>query len=673
MPNKKSTYRPEIDGLRAIAVLGVLLFHAEFGFSGGFTGVDVFFVISGFLISGNIDRGLVAGKFSMAEFWFRRIRRILPSSLAVGGTTLVVGYFLMLPGDFADLSKSLLAQLCMVSNFYFAEAGDYFGAKSDAWPLLHTWSLSVEEQFYIFFPVFYWLVSGAKRRSMLLVGCILSFSASVIAIPYFPREAFYLLPTRAWQLLAGALVYEFFQNRKLSPTVSQISTWTGLLSIGLPMVLMSKSTPFPGLSALPSTLGAALMLIGMRDDQGIICRVLSSKWPVRCGMVSYSLYLWHWPPLAFATYFYPSGVPVLVKCLAIAFGIALTMIGYFLVEKPCRLRGPIVRMRPTLVATSAVVVTLIVFSSATILNHGFVGRFEQINDVINAGEMLPTQYQTKHASELEVSNIPRVGVIDSDIRPSFLVWGDSHTYPLIATIDNAAKTNGVCGLIGARNATVPLKGIWRPNYRGNSREALRWNSKLLSLVLEHRINRVFLICRWDVAVFGRPSGELDTLVALENETTATTESAWNVFRQGLEKSIAELQNHNVDVVLIAQPPTLACHPNRVAAVQYMVFGKRLDNVSMPAFEFDEQARILETMQSLTGPNVTLIEPQLDSNLARDKNNKLEMTCFTENQPIYVDTNHLTPFGATRLYGRQIQQAMASVVEGVKEVTKVHHK
>ena len=176
----------------------------------------------------------------------------------------------------------------MISNFYFARAGDYFGTNSESWPLLHTWSLSVEEQFYLFFPFLLCLVHGRWRRRIMLTAAFASFGLSVIAVHTHPQDAFYLLPTRAWQLLTGALLVETCPN-PLKTRVSKFVTLAGLLAILFPMVVLDSSTAFPGWAALPSTLGAACLLIGMRDHKGIVRRTLAAKWPVRCGMISYSL------------------------------------------------------------------------------------------------------------------------------------------------------------------------------------------------------------------------------------------------------------------------------------------------------------------------------------------------------------------------------------------------
>ncbi len=212
-PGNSSSHRPDIDGLRALAVLPVLLFHARLGCAGGFVGVDVFFVISGFLISSLILHELEAGTFSLLSFWERRIRRILPALFVVILATVVAGWFLFLPEDFERLGKSIVAQAALASNIYFhlqgLTEGGYFATTADTKTLLHTWSLAVEEQFYLFFPILIMVLVRAKRNLLLpvIIGLAIgSFGLSVYGSYAFPSATFFLLPTRAWELLLGALL-----------------------------------------------------------------------------------------------------------------------------------------------------------------------------------------------------------------------------------------------------------------------------------------------------------------------------------------------------------------------------------------------------------------------------------------------------------------------------------
>src|SRR5437588_3933319 len=227
-------YRPDIDGLRALAILPVILFHAGLGCTGGLVGVDVFFVISGFLITSLILNEIDGNCFSLVNFWERRIRRIFPALVPVVVAILVAGWFLYLPHDFELLGQSTVAQAVLTSNFFFWRHSGYFDAASDTMPLLHTWSLAVEEQFYLLFPPLLVFLARCKRRSnalIILCLCIGSFELSVLGTGFNQSATYYLLPTRAWELLMGALLSAVPGRQLAKPWWNEAISWSGLALI----------------------------------------------------------------------------------------------------------------------------------------------------------------------------------------------------------------------------------------------------------------------------------------------------------------------------------------------------------------------------------------------------------------------------------------------------------
>lgn len=293
-------YRRDIDGLRTLAVLPVVFNHAGIpGFPGGFVGVDIFFVISGFLISGILAREVEESRYSVVRFYERRARRILPALFAVIAVTLIIGCFILTPMQFDGLGKSVATTLLFVSNLWFwYSAGDYFGPGVELEPLLHTWSLAVEEQFYFLYPLLLWALSGFSRKTLVLaVGSLslLSLALSIYATPSHPTFSFYLLPTRIWELGAGALL-----ALGVFPTSRQrwVSELAGVLGLGLivgAILLVDDQTPFPGLSAVAPVAGAVLLIIAGFGPGSTASRLLSLSPLVGIGLISYSLYLWHWP------------------------------------------------------------------------------------------------------------------------------------------------------------------------------------------------------------------------------------------------------------------------------------------------------------------------------------------------------------------------------------------
>lgn len=295
----------EIDGLRALAVLPVILFHAGFSWvGGGFVGVDIFFVISGYLITSLIVAEIDKGQFSLLNFYERRARRILPALFLVMLVCLPFAWVYLLPHELVDFGESLIAVSLFVSNILFWKDSDYFAADSELLPLLHTWSLAVEEQYYVFFPLLLMLVwrlgkSGFVPLLLLgIAGLSLAFSEWLWRVD--SAANFYLLPTRAWELMLGALAGLYVRSSGIaSQSLREAGSLLGLLMILLSIFFLDKNMPFPGLYALLPTLGTVLIIV-CADQQTMVGRLLSWRFFVAVGLVSYSAYLWHQPIFAFA-------------------------------------------------------------------------------------------------------------------------------------------------------------------------------------------------------------------------------------------------------------------------------------------------------------------------------------------------------------------------------------
>ena len=344
-------YRADIDGLRAVAVIPVVLFHAGVpGFGGGFVGVDIFFVISGFLITSIIASEIDTGRFSIARFYQRRIRRIFPALIVVMAFSILAGFLLLTPGDLLTLGESVIATSLFVSNIFFWQHASYFAAPLHENPLLHTWSLSIEEQFYLFYPLFLYVISRLwrpGRNILVLLGCLASFGLCAVLVYYKQSAAFYLGPTRAWELLVGGLIALGAIPRARSPLTANGTAVAGLVLIGLSVFFYSATTRFPGLTALPPVLGAALIIWGGQHQNTIVHRLLSTDPFTLVGKASYSLYLWHFPLFAFSSYVKVKelgAVPIVALC---ALSFLLSLVSLYFVERPVPLRGRIGRDQTT--------------------------------------------------------------------------------------------------------------------------------------------------------------------------------------------------------------------------------------------------------------------------------------------------------------------------------------
>jgi peptidoglycan/LPS O-acetylase OafA/YrhL len=333
-------YRSEIDGLRALSILAVLAFHADLGMPGGFLGVDIFFVISGYLITALIEREMAGGSFSLIGFYRRRILRVLPALLLVLVATCIAGSLVLLPGELRSLSSSAAAAAAFSSNVFFWRETAYFGGMGQGRPLLHTWSLGVEEQFYLFYPLLLGIALKWLRRTgtaiTLLVGCAGSLALCLAYADSNPVPIFYLLPSRFWELGLGGVAALLAQGSFAPDRKRQVLAWTGLLLVITALALAEADTGDQQLWAVVACTGAALVLC--YGEGGAIGRLLSVA-PLRgVGLISYSLYLWHWPIIALLKIVGGYQLSWTGTGLALTASLVLAILTYRFVEQPFRRR-----------------------------------------------------------------------------------------------------------------------------------------------------------------------------------------------------------------------------------------------------------------------------------------------------------------------------------------------
>jgi peptidoglycan/LPS O-acetylase OafA/YrhL len=431
-------YRPEVDGLRAIAIIPVVAFHAGITqLSGGFVGVDVFFVISGYLITKIIVEEIEGGKFSLLDFYRRRILRIIPVLIVVVLATSLFGYFLFLPAEFEDLAKSVVATAFFSSNFYFWQTSGYFDPASTLRPLLHTWSLAVEEQFYLFFPLLILAIhrfGGRRYGGWIFAFSVLSFVASVLGVFYEPSATFYLLPARGWELGLGALIAVGWFPKVESGKLRFALSGGGILCICFALFYLDEESLFPGWNALFPVVGAALLVA---YGQGTTVGRFLSAQPMRhIGLVSYAWYLWHWPVIVYWKLVYGELDTFVSIAFVISLSFLLAVISRPLVEQPFRVGFSSRRSArvvqaglASLCATGVLGVTLAVV--------GQQGRYfpPEILRVANFSDYRSTpdyEFQFRMGRCMlgerhEGTSLDVAECLTLDpARPNFLVIGDSH-------------------------------------------------------------------------------------------------------------------------------------------------------------------------------------------------------------------------------------------------------
>ncbi|SDR31211.1 acyltransferase family protein [Pseudovibrio sp. Tun.PSC04-5.I4] len=331
-------YRREIDGLRSLAIIPVVLFHAGVPvFSGGYVGVDIFFVISGFLITRIILRDLEVNRFSFWDFSQRRVRRIFPALFVVLVISFSLAWIIQVSSDFNQFAKSIVSVATFTSNFFFYKQSGYFDGASELKPLLHMWSLAVEEQFYIFFPIYLYLIWKFSRERilvLLMLIAVLSFTAASIGVSYFPDFSFYLLPTRAWELLLGAIA-AFVDSRSARRMESDSLSFLGIGMIAFSVFYFDRQTPFPGYSALAPTFGAFFIIL-FAGPNTFCGRLLSFPVSVGLGLISYSLYLWHQPVFAFYRLEFGVELSTSEQCILIMICLLMAILSWRYIETPTR-------------------------------------------------------------------------------------------------------------------------------------------------------------------------------------------------------------------------------------------------------------------------------------------------------------------------------------------------
>lgn len=495
----RTEYRADIDGLRAVAVLSVLAYHYSAPFPwpllpGGFTGVDVFFVISGFLITSKLSDDIRSGTFSILGFYDRRIRRILPALIVMLAVTLLAGKFLLMPGDYKALSGSTAAAAFGVSNFFFLSNTGYFDQASNLMPLLHTWSLAVEEQFYVVWPVLLYGIASAVRRKIdiaaLLAGLtIVGFACSLLWFDADPKSAFFMALPRAWELILGALLVFL---PMLPRALGAMAVVAGLALIGAGFAFTSAEA-FPGSDALYPCIGAALV-IWPRREPVTIAHWLGRLAPI--GLISYSLYLWHWPVWVLFRIYTNNGLPRIREALALAVvSIVLAVLSYRFVEKPLRKK----RLRPSRSV-------LVGFASCTLMFLGatFAGNSSEptVNMAQSAYPLRSREvmwnWKCPDKTNLEGRSFCVIGAPWNSASTKGILWGDSHAQHLEPIIDTIARERGISFIVqdtcpAAFGGHIHRRWLEAPDYKDT---CVKRRNQVLNILASNKIRYVVLAGAW---------------------------------------------------------------------------------------------------------------------------------------------------------------------------------
>lgn len=630
-------YRPDIDGLRALAVIGVILFHADLGLRGGFVGVDVFFVISGFLITSLILKDIKSNQFSLLGFWERRARRIFPALYVVTITTIGLSYLFLLPKDFEILGGSVIGLSFFSSNiFFWKNTNSYFSGSAEEMPLLHTWSLSLEEQFYIIVPIVFLLFFKWRQFDKLFwvlsAGALLSLLISIVGTIHYESASFYLLPTRAWELGAGSIIAT---SRPIkSYRLRTIFSVLGILSILFSFIFYDRSSSFPGLSAVPPVLGAALIIwsgvgFGEISRLPIVLKVLSIRPLVFIGLLSYSLYLWHWPLLALNEYMVIGRDSILVKLTIVLVSFLLSIISWKYIEQPIR-KKKIACSRFSIFSLSAVgLISLVGCSAFILMNGGFVSKVsKEVRDSENRGLSEDTFFDY----DLAAKGFPENKIVlgHKGHEPSFFLWGDSHAMAISRALDLAGKEFSIGGLSVVKTSTLPIL-----DWQTSESSQILYNEQILKYLTaeEQRktIKHVVLAGRWWLA-FNQ---------SLKNK---------NNIEESLIRTITEIQSLGYSVSIFLQVPQWTDHWHTPSSFPFHYNWKNFSwgysdikiSDELLKKRFSSQNEMFERIREKI-PNLKIIDP-LPVLINADG-----YYYFKDNNNwIYYDDDHISANGARKL-------------------------
>ena len=652
-------YRADIDGLRAIAVSAVVLFHAGTpGFGGGFTGVDIFFVISGYLITSLILPDIDARCFSIVAFYQRRIRRIFPALIVVIAFCIVVGYFLLTPNDYKTFGRSVVATGFFISNIFFWQQTSYFGAPASENPLLHTWSLSIEEQFYLFYPMFLVLISKTSRKTRiaaLLSVCLISFIACVGLIFYKPSATFYLGPTRAWELLVGGIIALGIIPTSDHRNFNRAAALTGLMCIVYGIVCYSSSMRYPGYAALAPVVGAALLIWSGQTEKTAAHQLLSTAPFTAMGRGSYSLYLWHFPLFAYFEYAALGKIGSLTTAEVCALSLIAAFLSLQFVERPFRFpaRKAIV---PRLVLMTTVAMAILVGAGAYIQ---FDGGVPSRMDVVSAKYLDAERDKYRHHQEcmsledriVRPTDACKLGTVGA--RPTALLWGDSHAMVTATALERAALKNKAAFLFAASvdcptgigfsiDPKIGPAFVATPGYQ----YCEKYNSGMLKLALDNPdIKSVVLSSRWTnwhVGESGSPAeAEVDIRLRDDIGVAGSLEANKAIFIRGFDRLLNSLISAGKTVWIVGPVPEAPVRVPKALYIKHIGFDTTDIDISTALF-WRRNKTVFSIFSDMARKYpVKFIWPQ------QVLCNDAKCPVSEDGNALYLDDNHLSVFGALK--------------------------
>lgn len=627
-------FRYDINGLRAIAVIAVVLFHFNSSWvPGGFAGVDVFLVISGFLMTGVIFRGFESHSFNLFKFYIARANRIIPALAILCLALLIFGWFYLNPLDYRVLGKHVASSMGFFSNvIYLRESGYFDVASYEKW-LLHTWSLSVEWQFYILYPIALMILkrflSIDSLGKILVIGTILGFVFSVFATQKWPDSAYYLLPTRVWEMMFGGIAYLY--PLSLRESQKKLIEWLSLALIFLSYAFISSETAWPGFFALIPVLGAFGVIIANRQDSFITNNVVFQA----LGKWSYSVYLWHWPIVVFGYYFNVDNWWV----IGIGSSVALGWISYSYVES-LKLRSYTEWKNIPMVTPIWAVFLISFLGNYVYKTSPNLYLYQLPSSVLNSIERKPYECFDKEFMHTEKSVVCKL----TEGKTKVLALGDSHSYASLPAVETVSKENDIALFYTGFSGCPPLLDVSPIRNDQNRKNCRMLNKKAVKFAIDNAIDKVFLAARWTYYTEGDYSGTGMQYLSTGEQKKDKQLSIESLF-YGLESNFEFYAEHGIDVILMLQVPMQKSSPDGIyfnALNDKKLSKEKLDENSI---SFNEN----QNFQWFTNKMITGVASKFDNVYIIDPSdymcNQAVCAVGTEVNSYYFDDDHLSIIGA----------------------------
>ncbi len=669
-------YRRDIDGLRAIAIIPVILFHTGLNlFSGGFVGVDVFFVISGFLITSVILNDINNNSFTITNFYIRRVKRLFPALFTMIFFVLIFGYFYLASPHYQKLGSSAASAIFSVSNIYFwRNTGGYFANAIESMPLLHTWSLGVEEQYYIFYPILLIIIAKFfKKRFLpfLIAITIISFWINIYEIYKHPNATFYLFPPRAWELMIGGILAIGYPKKINNKVLNNLISLIGLSLILYSVFFFNSQTRFPGYYALIPCIGAFLIIYANTcDNENFVSKLLKNKILVWIGLISYSLYLWHWPFVSFTKYisFYIKNSEKylwIYMSLAILITFIFAQLSYKYIEQPIRRRdyrsNPKILFIPTIIAM--IFICLLGYwinKTRGLINIRFNGDMYKIANGSYDYNMNRNKFMCPRKYNVKWSLFPDLGVKNKE-NYDFVLFGDSHAEAISKAFDLFAKKYGLKGKLISLTGNIPFYGVSR-----NGRYCYKKEVKdiLFDKVFKHKIKNIFLVGRWAIYIKNLYRHEPGNrfIVIYDNVSGVlynyNYEEQLKVFKRGLKRTLELLKKNGIQrVFILADVPPIGWNVPCSLSTKYLISKyiskNHLIKLESPSLDdyLNREKEVMEIFKSMKNKfNFYLIKTYTIF-----FKNPLHSTILDkEGYPLYFDDDHLSHKGDYFVYQNLIE-------------------